>query len=69
MEIYLSHMVIFRVLEKLQLNTILGDGKLQYIMLVVMVIAVTSVFAVVMRKIIGMLEKGWNLMNRKREIY
>jgi len=58
MEVYLSHMVIFRIFEKLQLNTVLGTGWLQYIMLVAAVIATTCVFAVVMQKIIRMLEKG-----------
>ncbi len=53
MEIYLSHMVIFRVLEKLHLNTALGDGWMQYVFTVVIVVAGASVFAVVMQRVIG----------------
>lgn len=52
MEIYLSHMVIFRVLQKLHLNTVLGNGWLQYSILVVAVIAGASMFAVVMKMVI-----------------
>lgn len=48
MEIYLSHMVIFRVVEKLKFNRILGNGWLQYIVTSVLVIAGATVFAVVM---------------------
>lgn len=47
MEIYLSHMVIFRVIEKLKLTKVLGDGWLQYIATVAAVIVGAAVFAVV----------------------
>lgn len=57
MEIYLSHMVIFRVLEKLHLNTALGDGWMQYVFTVVIVVAGASVFAVVMQRVIGFVER------------
>lgn len=53
MEIYLSHMFIFRVLEKLHLNTLFGDGWLQYIILVIVVIVGASVFSVVVQKLIS----------------
>lgn len=52
MEIYLSHMAIFRVIEKLGLSKALGNGWFQYVTTVLVVIAGTSVFAVVMRKMI-----------------
>lgn len=65
MEIYLSHMVIFRVVEKLKLNRILGNGWLQYIFTVIIVISGTTTFAVAMQKIIGLVEK--KLLERKRE--
>lgn len=65
MEIYLSHMVIFRVVEKLKLNRIMGNGWLQYAVTSVLVIAGATVFAVAMQKIIGLVEM--KLLERKRE--
>lgn len=53
LEIYLSHMVIFRVIEKLGINRMFGNGWLQYVVTVVAVIAGATVFAIVMQKIIG----------------
>lgn len=52
MEIYLSHMVVFRFGEKLYLNTVLGNGWLQYTFTVLYVVIGSAVFAVVMQKII-----------------
>lgn len=46
MEIYLSHMVIFRVIEKLHLNTVFGTGVVQYVITVVIVLCGVMVFAV-----------------------
>lgn len=51
MEIYLSHMFIFRIIQKLKLNAILGNGWIQYIVTVVIVIIGASVFAIVMKHI------------------
>lgn len=51
MEIYLSHMFIFRIMEKMGINTLLGRGWIQYIIIVVIVIAGASVFAIVMQYI------------------
>lgn len=65
MEIYLSHMVIFRVVEKLKLNRILGNGWLQYAVTSVLVIADATVFAVVMQKIIS---KAIEIMNKRKQI-
>ena len=65
MEIYLSHMVIFRVVEKLWLNRILGNGWLQYAVTSVLVIAGATVFAVVMQKIIS---KAMEIMNKRKLI-
>lgn len=65
MELYLSHMVIFRVVEKLKLNRILGNGWLQYVVTSVLVIAGATVFAVVMQKIIG---KAMEIMNKRKQI-
>ena len=65
MEIYLSHMVIFRVVEKLKLNQILGNGWLRYVVTSVLVIAGATVFAVVMQKIIS---KATEIMNKRKLI-
>lgn len=65
MEIYLSHMVILRVVEKLKLNRILGNGWLQYIVTSVLVITGATVFAVVMQKIIS---KTMEKMNKRKLI-
>ena len=49
MEIYLSHMMIFRIVEKCGLNQFFGNGWLQYIVTVVVVITGASIFAAVMQ--------------------
>lgn len=55
--------MIFRVVEKLGLNLILGNGWLQYVVTVVLVIAGATVFAVVMQKIIG---KVTEIMSKRK---
>jgi peptidoglycan/LPS O-acetylase OafA/YrhL len=57
MEIYLSHMVIFRVFEKLGINKMFGNGILQYVFTVAIVILGASIFAVAMQKIIAVMEQ------------
>ena len=52
MEIYLSHMVLFRAIERLGLNTRLGNGWGQYLITVVLVLAATVVFSVAMKRAI-----------------
>ncbi len=52
MEIYLSHMMIFRIVEKLGLANCLNNDVLQYIITVVTVICGATVFSVIMQKII-----------------
>lgn len=52
MEFYLSHMAMFRVIEKLGLNKLFGNGWLQYLITVALVLVTTAVFSVVMKKII-----------------
>lgn len=65
MEIYLSHMAIFRVVEKLKFNQILGNGWLQYVVTSVLVIAGATVFAVMMQKII---RKATEIINKGKQI-
>lgn len=64
MEIYLSHMVIFRVVEKLKLNRLWGNGWLQYIATCIMVIAGTTVFAIVMQIIFS---KTKDALNKRKQ--
>lgn len=65
MEIYLSHMVILRAVEKMGFDHILGNGWLQYIITSVLVIAGATVFAVVMQKIISI---AIEIMNKRKQI-
>ncbi len=57
MEIYLSHMVIFRVVEKLGLTHKFGKGALQYAITTILVLAGSIVFAFVLKKIIEIVGK------------
>lgn len=57
MEIYLSHMVVFRILEKLKLNRIMGNGWGQYLLTVVLTVAGSAVGAVVFQKLWSALHK------------
>lgn len=47
MEIYLSHMLMFRVVEKVHLNSVLGNGWLQYIFTICLVLLGAIIFAYV----------------------
>ena len=49
-------MVMFRVIEKLHLNTIFGNGWLQYIVTVALVFIGAACFSVVVKKIIKSIE-------------
>ena len=64
MEIYLSHMMIFRIAEKCGLNRIFGDDWLQYIVTVVMVIIGATAFSLMMQrlfKLVGDEDKEWGV--------
>lgn len=52
MEFYLAHMAIFRVVQKLRLNTVLGNGWGRYLLTVVLVLTATALFAVVAKRVI-----------------
>lgn len=56
MEIYLSHMVIYRVAERLGMVTVASNGLVQYIVTVTIVLCGTVLLAVTLRKIIGLME-------------
>ena len=63
MEFYLSHMFIFRVVEKLRLNVLWGNGWLQYIITVIFVFIGTLAFSLCSHKLI---EKAQNMLQTKR---
>lgn len=52
MEFYLSHMVVFRAIEKLRINTMFGGGWLQYLITVAAVFCGTIVFSCVLQFVI-----------------
>lgn len=53
LEVYLSHMAVFRVIEKLGLNTAMGNGWVQYIVTVILVTAGSVVFAIAVQKLVA----------------
>lgn len=53
MEIYLSHMMIFRIVEKLHLQNLAGNGWGSYIITCVLVVAGATVFSTVAKKCIN----------------
>lgn len=55
MEIYLSHMVIFRAVERVGLNTVIGNGWAQYAVSVALVLVGTIAFAVAIQKIFAII--------------
>ena len=57
MEIYLSHMVVFRMVEKMGLNRMFGNGWFQYFITVILVLVGTACFSVVVKKLIEITEK------------
>lgn len=62
MEIYLSHMLVFRVVERLGLNLLVGNGWAQYIFTTVLVLLGTIVFAVVMKNLVSIMNYGIDRM-------
>lgn len=56
-EMYLSHMVIFRVVEKLQLSRMIENDVLEYCITTILVIIGVIVFSVVVQKIIDIIIK------------
>ena len=57
MEIYLSHMVVFRLIEKMRLNIMFGNGWLQYFITIILVLVGAACFSVVVKKFIEIAEK------------
>lgn len=69
MEMYLSHMLIFRLFEKLNWNHIFKNDILQYIVLSLSVIAGTSLFAIVVKKLIKIAEAWMERLLRRIRKY
>ena len=63
MEFYLSHMLIFRVIEKFGLNTLWGNGWLQFVITVLLVFGGTMSLALCSHALI---DKIKNILNKKR---
>lgn len=57
MEIYLSHMIIFRAIEKIGINKIIGNGWIQYVITVLITLVGSIVFATVIQKVLGRIGK------------
>lgn len=57
MEVYLSHMIMFRVIERIGLNRIIGDGWLQYVVTVILTVCGAIIFSVVIKKGLEIAEK------------
>lgn len=57
MEVYLSHMVIFRIIEKLKLNRMLGNGIVQYCFTVIIVLTGALVFSAVVKHLLDTVAK------------
>ena len=62
MEFYLSHMFVFRVIEKLHLNTLCGNGWLQFLVTVFLVFVGTMAFSLCFQTLIN---KTQAILNRK----
>ena len=60
MEIYLSHMAIFQLIKKLQINGLIGNGWMQYTMTVLVVLCGSLIFSMIVR---------WILSHIKNVIY
>lgn len=50
MEVYLSHMVMFRLIELFKLNMLFGDGWVQYSITVILVFTSSIIFSFVIKK-------------------
>lgn len=56
MEIYLCHMVMFRIVEKLHLTHIFNNKAVDYIVTAVITLVFTVIFSVVMKKVLTTIE-------------
>ena len=61
MEFYLSHMALYRLIEKVHLNTVFGNGWGQYLISITLVFGSTVVFSFCVQKLI---DKVFDLLAR-----
>lgn len=66
MEVYLSHMVIFRAVEKAGIHKMAGNGWGQYVLTVVVVLVGTVLFAVIVQR--GLEMVGERMMGRRKGV-
>ena len=52
MEIYLSHMVFFRILEKLHMTHLSSNEIVSYVIVIIAVLLFSSVFSIVVKRLI-----------------
>ena len=64
MEIYLSHMMIYRILEKLNLAHMTNNRYTSYIIVSILVLVSAIVFSVITKKFISKIELYFNLGNK-----
>lgn len=60
MEIYLSHMVVFRIAEKCGLQGVIGNGWLQYIFTALITICGAIIFSIILKRGIETVERALN---------
>ena len=51
LEMYLSHMMLFRIVEKIHLERMIGDGDIVYCLTLILVLCSTIVFSLCWKKI------------------
>lgn len=59
MEIYLCHMLMLRMVEKIHLGRLIGNGIPAYVITSVIVVVMASVFAVIAKYVINKVMAGW----------
>ena len=68
MEIYLSHMFVFRVIEKINFNYLIGTGIMQYLLTLFLVLFGTIIYTLTINKFInkvkGIKWYGFGLVNK-----
>ena len=56
MEIYLCHMMVFRILQKMKITNIFGNGWIQYFITVILTLIGAIIFASIVRKVFEVVE-------------
>lgn len=56
MEIYLCHMMVFRILQKMKITNIFGNAWIQYFITVILTLIGAIIFAIIVRKVFEVVE-------------